>query len=77
MAPERDNPSSNLPGGDKGMLMPDSIQQVDRDREITSALKRHVLEELGEDSGLDDATVEALVRGIASLFQSPSVSPRT
>ena len=77
MTRPRDNPSSNLPGGDKGALMPDSTEPVERNREIASALKRHVLEELGEDSGLDDAAVEALVRGIASLFQSPSVSSRT
>jgi len=45
------------------------------DREIASELKREVVEELGDEAELDGTTVDALVRGILSLFQSAGLGP--
>ena len=51
--------------------MPDLTDLLDDNGEITSDLKQLVLDELGDAIELDEKNVDALVCGIASLFQSP------
>ena len=51
--------------------MPDRTDLLDEDCETASDLKQRVLEELGNDVELDEATLDALMRGIMSLLQSP------
>jgi hypothetical protein len=51
--------------------MPATNDLLDEDCEIASDIKQLVLEELGDAIGLDGKTVDALVRGIVSLLQSP------
>jgi hypothetical protein len=60
-------------GGDWGKFMPDTADLLEADRETPSDLRRLVLEEINGDAVLDDATVDALVRGIASLLQRSSL----
>jgi|HubBroStandDraft_4_1064222.scaffolds.fasta_scaffold2014753_1 hypothetical protein len=52
--------------------MADTVDLLELDGVTTSGLRRLVLEELNGEASLDDASVDALVRGIASLLQSPS-----
>jgi len=51
--------------------MPDIGGLPDVDCEIASNLERLVLAEIADHVELDGATVDALVRGIVSLLQSP------
>jgi hypothetical protein len=51
--------------------MPEPTYLLNEDCEITSDLKRRVLEELSGETELDEAIVDALVRGIISLLESP------
>ena len=53
--------------------MPDTADLLEADCGATSDLRRLVLEELNGDAVLDDATVNALVRGITSLLQSSAL----
>ncbi|MGP0095268.1 MAG: hypothetical protein ACLPKB_35745 [Xanthobacteraceae bacterium] len=53
--------------------MPGSVDFLEVDCQTTFDLRRLVLEELNGEGLLDDATADALVRGIASLLQSPSL----
>jgi len=55
--------------------MPDTADVLEADCGTTSDLRRLVLEELNGGAVLDDATVDALVRGIASLLESSSPAP--
>jgi hypothetical protein len=51
--------------------MSDPTDLLDEGGEIASDIKHLVLEELSDEIELDDKTVDALVRGIVSLLQSP------
>lgn len=53
--------------------MPGTADLLDVDCGTTSDLRRLVLEELNGEGLLDDATADALVRGIASLLQFSSL----
>lgn len=50
--------------------MPDPTDSLNEDCEIASDLKQLMLEGLGDDIELDEATLGALMRGIISLLQS-------
>jgi hypothetical protein len=56
---------------DFGKCMPDATDRFEVDCETASNLRRLVLEEISDDVALDETTVDALVRGIVSLLQSP------
>jgi len=51
--------------------MPDPTDLLDEDCEIASDIKQLVLDELSDEIELNEKTVDALVRGIVSLLQSP------
>jgi hypothetical protein len=53
--------------------MPGSVDFLEVDCQTTADFRRLVLEELNGEGLLDDATADALVRGIASLLQSSSL----
>jgi hypothetical protein len=53
--------------------MPDTADLLEADCGTPSDLRRLVLEEINGDAVLDDATVDALVQGIASLLQRSSL----
>jgi len=59
------------PGATGGTCMPDPNDLLDKDCETASDLKRLVIEGLSDEIELDEKTVDALVRGIVSLLQSP------
>ena len=53
--------------------MLETVDVVEAESGVTSVLRRLVLEEINGDAVLNDAAVDALVRGIVSLLQRSSL----
>jgi hypothetical protein len=60
---------ANLPGGDREKFMPEPDAPLDKDCATASVLRQLMLKELGGQIDLDEATIDALVRGIMSLIK--------